>query len=93
MMTLLYLVMALTLVTLVAWLANTYVPMPGNIKTVVNVVLALLVVLFLFAMLMRSIRQRRLAQRASPARVEVIETPQAQESKARQDTGPMLIPE
>ena len=44
MMTLLYLVMALTLVTLVAWLVNTYVPMPGNMKTVVNVVLALLVV-------------------------------------------------
>ena len=43
-MTLLYLALALTLVTLVAWLANTYVPMPANIKTVVNVVLALLVV-------------------------------------------------
>ena len=43
-MTLLYLALALTLVTLVAWLANTYVPMPGNIKTAVNVVLALLVV-------------------------------------------------
>ncbi len=43
-MTLLYLGMALTLVTLVAWLVNTYVPMPGHIKTVVNVVLALLVV-------------------------------------------------
>jgi len=56
-------------------------------------VLALLVVLFLFAMLMRSIRQRRLARHASSARVEVIETPQAQESKARQDTGPMLTPE
>src|SRR5260370_39590843 len=44
MMTLLYLGMALTLVTLVAWLVNTYVPMPGNMKTIVNVVLALLVV-------------------------------------------------
>jgi membrane protein DedA with SNARE-associated domain len=56
-------------------------------------VLALLVVLFLFAMLMRSIRQRRLAQHASPARVEVIETLQAQENKARQNTGPILTPE
>ncbi len=43
-MTLLYLAMALTLVTLVAWLINTYVPMPGNMKTIANVVLALLVV-------------------------------------------------
>ncbi len=43
-MTLLYLAMALTLVTLVAWLINTYVPMPGNMKTIINVVLALLVV-------------------------------------------------
>ena len=43
-MTLLYFALALTLVTLVAWLVNTYVPMPGNMKTIVNVVLALLVV-------------------------------------------------
>src|SRR5260370_39384103 len=43
-MTLLYLAMALTLVTLVAWLINTYVPMPGNMKTIANVVLVLLVI-------------------------------------------------
>src|ERR1700682_1551839 len=43
-MTLLYLVLALTLVTLVAWLVHKYVPMPTNMKTIVNVVLSLLVV-------------------------------------------------
>jgi predicted membrane protein len=43
-MTLLYLVLALTLVTLAAWLVNTYVPMPGSMKKIVNIVLSLLVV-------------------------------------------------
>jgi predicted membrane protein len=43
-MTLLYLAMTMTFVILAAWLVNRYVPMAENIKKVVNVVLALLVV-------------------------------------------------
>ncbi len=55
--------------------------------------LALLVVLFLFTRLMRSIRQRRLARRAKVVQLEVIEMPQSQDAIARHTTGPMLIPE
>jgi hypothetical protein len=43
-MPLLYLVLALIAVAMAAWLNNTYLPMEGRIKTIANVVLALLVV-------------------------------------------------
>ena len=40
-MPLIYLGLALIVVGILAWLVNKYIPMPGNIKTLVNVVLAL----------------------------------------------------
>jgi predicted membrane protein len=43
-MPLLQLALALMVVALVGWLANTIVPVPGNIKPILNVVLALIVV-------------------------------------------------
>jgi hypothetical protein len=43
-MPLLHLALALIAVALVGWLANTIVPLPGNIKPILNVVLALIVV-------------------------------------------------
>lgn len=58
-----------------------------------SLVLALLVALFLFTTLMRTIRQRRLARRANVVQLEVIETPQSQEGTAKHTTGPTLIPE
>ena len=58
-----------------------------------SLALALLVALFLFTMLMRRIRQRRLARRASLAVTEVIETPQLADGTAAHDAGPMLIPD
>jgi hypothetical protein len=43
-MPLLHLALALIVVAMVGWLANTIVPVPGSIKPVLNVVLALIVV-------------------------------------------------
>jgi predicted membrane protein len=43
-MPLLYLVLSLIVVGAVAWVVNTYVPIPEKIRPVLNVVLALLVV-------------------------------------------------
>ena len=43
-MTLIYLVVALILVAVIAWLVNIYFTVPKNIKTIVNVVLGLIVV-------------------------------------------------
>ena len=43
-MPLIYIVVALIVVGIVAWLSNTYVPMAASIKTILNVVLALVVV-------------------------------------------------
>jgi predicted membrane protein len=43
-MPLLYLVLALIVVAVAAWLNNTYLPMEARIKTIANIVLALLVV-------------------------------------------------
>lgn len=37
-------ILALVLVGLGLWLLNTYIPLPGNMKTIVNVVLVLIVV-------------------------------------------------
>lgn len=59
-----------------------------------SLVLALLVVLFLFTVLMHKIRQRRIARRASIVEVKVIESPQPlQGSTVQQNTGSMLIPD
>ncbi len=58
-----------------------------------SLALALLVALFLFTMLMRRIRQRRLARRASLVLTEVIETPPLADGTAEHDAGPMLIPD
>jgi len=58
-----------------------------------SLALALLVALFLFTMLMRRIRQRRLARRARIVVTEVIETPQLADGTAAHDAGPMLIPD
>ena len=57
-----------------------------------SLVLALLVALFLFTVLMRRIRQRRIARRASIVEVKVIEPPQPQSGAAQQNSGSMLIP-
>jgi len=43
-MPLLYLVLTLLLVGIIAWLINTYRPMPASIRGILNVVLALIVV-------------------------------------------------
>jgi predicted membrane protein len=43
-MPLIQLVVALVVVALVAWCANVYIPMPANIKSIVNLVLSLVVV-------------------------------------------------
>ena len=58
-----------------------------------SLVLALLVALFLFTVLMRRVRQRRIARRASIVEVKVIESPQPQGGTAQQNSGSMLIPE
>ena len=59
-----------------------------------SLVLAALVAIFLFSMLLRRLRQRRLARRASVVVPEEVETrtPLSQDSPAKQDTGPMVIP-
>ena len=59
-----------------------------------SLVLAALVALFLLSMLMRRLRQRRFARRASVVQPEEVETqtPPAEDSIAEQDTGPMVIP-
>jgi hypothetical protein len=41
-MPLLYLVLALIVVAVIARLLNTYVPMPANVRPIVNIVLVLL---------------------------------------------------
>lgn len=43
-MPLLYLVLALIILAVIARFLNTYVPMPANVRPVVNIVLVLLVV-------------------------------------------------
>jgi flagellar biosynthesis/type III secretory pathway M-ring protein FliF/YscJ len=58
-----------------------------------SLVLALLVALFILTRLMRRIRQRRLARRASAVQAEEIEMPQSQDDIAKHNTGPMLIPD
>ena len=58
-----------------------------------SLVLALLVALFLFTVLVRRIRQRRMARRASVIEVELIEPPQPQHDPAKPNTGSMLIPD
>ncbi|HEY6542845.1 MAG TPA: DedA family protein [Ktedonobacteraceae bacterium] len=76
--------------------------------SVSSLVLAALVALFLFSILMRRLRQRRLARRANVVQPEAIETqtppsqddtaktetqtPPSQDDTAKQDTGPMVIP-
>lgn len=59
-----------------------------------SLVLAALIALFLFSMLMRRLRQRRLARSARVIHLEKIEVqiPPTQGSIAEQDTGPMVIP-
>ena len=61
--------------------------------SVSSLALALLVALFLFTMLMRRVRQRRLARRTSIGVAEVIEMPQTTDGTVKHDTGPMLIPD
>jgi membrane-associated protein len=61
--------------------------------SVSSLALALLVALFLFTMLMRRIRQRRLARLTSIGVAEVIEMPQTTDGTVKHDTGPMLIPD
>ena len=61
--------------------------------SVSSLALALLVALFLFTMLMRRIRQRRLARLTSTGVAEVIEMPQTTDGTVKHDTGPMLIPD
>ncbi len=61
-----------------------------------SLVLALLIALFLFARLLRIIRQRRLARRADAVQPEEVETPQSQESQddpTKPPTDTLLIPE
>ena len=57
-------------------------------------ILAALVALFLFSMLMRRLRQRRLARHASVVELEKIEvqTQLSQASPAKRNSGPMVIP-
>jgi undecaprenyl pyrophosphate phosphatase UppP len=43
-MPLLYIVVALFVVGIVAWLSNTYIPMAPSIRAILNVVLALIIV-------------------------------------------------
>ncbi len=59
-----------------------------------SLVLAALVALFLFSVLMRRLRQRRLARRASVVQSEKIEIEVSlpQTAKAKQDSGPIVIP-
>ena len=59
-----------------------------------SLVLAALVALFLFSMLMRRLRQRRLARRTNTVQPEAIETqaPPSQDRRAERNTGPLVIP-
>jgi predicted membrane protein len=43
-MFLLHLVLAVIIVAVVGWLINTLIPVPGNVKPILNVVLALILV-------------------------------------------------
>jgi len=43
-MQLIYLLVALVVVVIIAWLVNTFFQVPSNLKTVVNIVLGLIVV-------------------------------------------------
>ncbi len=59
-----------------------------------SLVLAALVALFLFSMLMRKLRHRRLARHARGISEKIeIQVPLLQDSPAKQNTGPIVIPE
>lgn len=49
-MTLLSLLIILVIVGVVLWLINTYIPMDGKIKTILNVVVVIGVILWLLSM-------------------------------------------
>jgi len=46
-MSLLSIVLALVIVGLILWVVNTYIPMDSKIKTILNVVIVVIVVLWL----------------------------------------------
>lgn len=48
-MTLISLVVALVVVGVILWLINNYIPMDGNIKKILNVVVILVVILWLLS--------------------------------------------
>ena len=46
-MSILYIILVLIVVGVLLWLVNTYIPMDGKIKTIVNVVVVIAVVIWL----------------------------------------------
>jgi hypothetical protein len=46
-MSLLYIVLVLIVVGVILWLINTYVPMAGSIKQILNIVVVIVVILWL----------------------------------------------
>jgi hypothetical protein len=50
-MTLISLLVTLVIVGIVLWLINTYIPMDGKIKKILNVVVAIIVMLWLLSAL------------------------------------------
>lgn len=48
-MSLLYIVIVLVVVGFLLWLINTYVPMAGSIKTILNAVVVIAVILWLLS--------------------------------------------
>jgi uncharacterized Tic20 family protein len=48
-MSLISIVIALVIIGVVLWLINTYIPMAGSIKTILNVVVVICVILWLLS--------------------------------------------
>jgi len=46
-MSLIYIVLVLVVIGVLLWLINTYIPMAGSIKTILNVVVVICVILWL----------------------------------------------
>jgi hypothetical protein len=46
-MSLIYIVLILIVIGVLLWLVNTYIPMAGSIKTIINIVVIIAVILWL----------------------------------------------
>lgn len=61
-MSLINLILVLIVVGVLLWLANTYIPMDGKIKQIMNAVVVIAVVLWLIAVLLGPIPDIRVGQ-------------------------------